>query len=295
MVSSHFCHCAPAESVFKLPAAYWDLKCPGKPQAVRPMLLDLGQGCGGTGKGTGTQAGTGTGTGTTAESGSSGKGPPLTFLEAFGREVGIFGALSSGDTSGSLADPNGSRYGVPNGTSVDGFNFLWLQIVYGTMESVSSPIKSSKGFVKTIADAWKKKARLWIPKPDHLPMEVVDDLLKTHGKSMAPSMHQLKTIMPYSRALEFTKEWRGVYQAHHILEVDMIGKFKMGSAEHAPAIILKKEEHQQFTNALNAARAAWRPPYRGAKFGKDDLWKIYQTVYRDHPHWLEAIKSYFGK
>jgi hypothetical protein len=65
----------------------------------------------------------------------------------------------------------------------------------------------------------------------------------------------------------------------------MFERFKLGNPDLGPAIILSDTEHKAITAALNAQKKSIRTA--------QDLWAVYQDVYRDYPRWLEAIKPYF--
>jgi hypothetical protein len=113
---------------------------------------------------------------------------------------------------------------------------------------------------------------------------------------MAGSLHRMKTILPYSRAQMFTAEWRGVYQAHHILEKEMMEKVLRGEADHVPAIILTDVEHKEITRRLNDARKRYMSRVGGKpieNWTPKELWSIYQQAYPDRAAWLAAIEPYF--
>jgi hypothetical protein len=203
----------------------------------------------------------------------------------------IAGAFQSGDVSGDLKDPNGSRYGIANGKNIGGPDSLALQLAAGTFMMLKNPLRTTAAFGRKIAQAARQKGVLIIAEARLFPQGIAKELVETYGKDMAPSLHQLKTIMPYSRASMFTKGWAYLYQAHHIFEVAMMEQLGMGSAADAPAIILKKEEHEAISAALDAARARLGTTTPN----KEQLWKIYKEVYKNDPNWLKAIASYFEK
>jgi hypothetical protein len=59
------------------------------------------------------------------------------------------------------------------------------------------------------------------------------------------------------------------------------------------AIILTKAEHQQITKDLDVARNKMLSDLKVPKLDKQQLWELYQQVYKKNPTWLEAIKPYF--
>ncbi|MBK9260600.1 MAG: hypothetical protein IPM54_12350 [Polyangiaceae bacterium] len=258
---------------------------------------------------------------TTSTSGPDGNGPPLNFLQVLSRNLAIAGALASGDTSGSLKDPNGSRYGIPSGKNAGGPDLLLLQAAAGTFAVIGIPFKSGKEFIDTVTRALSQKKVAGILDPKVLSREIAEQLahepeqavidkaiaalkqgntkpfeaLESFGKAMAPSLRDAAVILPYSRAKIFTRGWEGKFQAHHILEVDMGDKvFKLGKAiDDVPAIVLSEAEHKAVTKALEEARATVLAG-TGKKYpDQQQLWAIYQKVYAPYPSWLKAIESYF--
>ncbi|MBK9263210.1 MAG: hypothetical protein IPM54_25830 [Polyangiaceae bacterium] len=262
---------------------------------------------------------------TTSTSSPDGNGPPLNFVEVLARNLAIAGALASGDTSGSLKDPHGKRYGMLGGKSADGPDWLVLQAAAGTFAIIGIPFKSGKEFLATFRRALTEGKAATILDPKVLSKEIAEqlahepekaavnkvidawklgdtkavekavDALESFGKTMAPSLREAGVTLPYSRAKIFTRGWEGKFQAHHILEVDMGDKvFKLGKAiDDVPAIVLSDAEHKAVTKALEEARATILAG-TGKKYpDKQQLWAIYQKVYAGKPAWLEAIDAYF--
>ncbi|MDI1475918.1 hypothetical protein [Polyangium sp. y55x31] len=86
---------------------------------------------------------------------------------------------------------------------------------------------------------------------------------------------------------KFTKDLGGSYQAHHILEEAMARKLELvKNFDKLPAVILTEAQHKNITRFLNRKRPNLKA---------EELWKLYEEVYKPFPHWLEAIKPYFGK
>ncbi|MDC3959041.1 hypothetical protein [Polyangium jinanense] len=56
-----------------------------------------------------------------------------------------------------------------------------------------------------------------------------------------------------------------------------------------PSVILTEAQHKRITTLLNDARQRLPPT------SKENVWKVYEEVYEDFPHWLAAIKPYFVK
>ena len=301
---------APPESVYEFGPPFDELRCPGKPapKPRGPMLdqakrraqfEELVQQA--VAKGPIPHEGLGGSSKPTWSSSSTGKGASLSFFEAVVRQTLIAQGILSGDVSGDLKDPNGARYGIPNGKNPDGPNLFFLQFTAATFSFLPTAVKSGTQLIKRIAQAAKNNAALIIAHPDLLPKKLCERLVERYGDSLAPSFHQMQTIMPYGRALMFTAGWRQVFQAHHILEKEMAEKiFKMTDEELAalPAIILKDKEHQLITKDLNRVRKHLIGVFKKEprEWTPDQLWRLYTEVYgKDYPIWLESIKSRFGK
>ncbi|MBK9260603.1 MAG: hypothetical protein IPM54_12365 [Polyangiaceae bacterium] len=263
---------------------------------------------------------------TTSTSGPDGNGPPLNFLQVLSRNLAIAGALASGDTSGSLEDPNGSRYGIPSGKNAGGPDLLLLQAAAGTFAVIGIPFKSGKEFIETVTRALSQKKVAGILDPKVLSREIAEQLahepeqavidkaiaalkqgntkpfeaLESFGKAMAPSLRDAAVILPYSRAKIFTRGWEGKFQAHHVLEVDVAEDvFGMGkqAIDDIPAIILSKEQHELITGRLTKAHNELLDTLKKTekKLEPADVWQMYQKVYKDYPSWLTAIEGYFKK
>ena len=86
---------------------------------------------------------------------------------------------------------------------------------------------------------------------------------------------------------KFTDNLGGKWQAHHILEVKMFEKFNLGKPDLGPSVTLTQAEHKAITAELSARTASAKTT--------QELWKAYQKVYKNYPHWLEAMESYFVK
>jgi hypothetical protein len=301
---------APPESVYAFGPPHDELRCPGKPPPKprsqvslnieeRRALLDKLVAQAASEAFGPEKAGLGGSPKPTWSSSETGKGKPLSLFESVVRQTLIAQGILSGDVDGSLKDPNGSRYGLPNGKNPGGPDSLFLQFTAAGFGFVPTVIKSTAHFIKTVAKFAKKNAVAIIADPKYLPKAIAEGLVRDYGYKLAPSLNELKTILPYSRAEMFTANWRHLFQAHHILEVDMMEKVFKQSAEHVPAIILTKAEHKIITDALNSARnEVLRQTGKkvAAQLTPDELWRIYQMAYgQKHPIWLEAIKSYFGK
>lgn len=255
---------------------------------------------------------------TTTTSSPDGKGKPLSFTEILTRNLSIIAALANADTSGSLKDPNGERYGMVGGTNVGGPNLEILQLTAGVFSLVGNPIKSGNDLIELVTKARANKKVVGILDPNVLSKELAEKMAKeptpeemkaileaiekgkelpyeSFGKAMAKSLNEAQVIMPYSRAEIFTKGWEAKFQAHHIFEVNMFDRLGKGElAKDGPAVILSKAEHDAITGELAKARKTMLENV--AKANRDvqpaDVWAMYQKAYAGRPEWLEAIESY---
>ena len=96
----------------------------------------------------------------------------------------------------------------------------------------------------------------------------------------------MQVIGPYKVMKKFTEKLGGMFQAHHIFEKSKM--INMGlDPDVGPAVLLTDAEHKAITAKLAAATKSVEPKT------PDELWKLYKDVYKDHPHWLSAIKHFF--
>lgn len=86
---------------------------------------------------------------------------------------------------------------------------------------------------------------------------------------------------------KFTDKLGGQMQAHHILEVKMADKFRLGNTDRIPAVLLTEAEHKAITAKLKLVTSKAET--------LAELWAGYEKAYIDHPEWLDAIRSYFVK
>ncbi len=302
---------APPESVYEFGPPYDQLRCKGKPppkprepekelakrkatfeEMVRDALAQK--------KGDHNHEGLGGSPEPTWSSSATGTGKSLSFFEAVVRQTLIAQGVLSGDTSGNLKDPNGQRYGIPSGKNPNGPNSFFLQFMASTFMFLPKAVKSGTQLIKKIAAAAKKNAILIIARPDFLPKPIVQGLVKRYGEEMAGSLAKMQTIMPHSRASMFTEGWRHLYQSHHILEKAMAKKtFNVTNLDDLPAIILTEVEHKAITKKLNDVRNEILKKAQkklNEPLSEAELWELYQKAYgKDHPVWIESIRSYFGK
>jgi hypothetical protein len=79
------------------------------------------------------------------------------------------------------------------------------------------------------------------------------------------------TIGPYKVMRQFTDALGARYQAHHILEEQMIRKFGLGKPELGPSVILSDMEHKAITAKLRDKTTKAKTP--------EELWELYQEAY----------------
>jgi hypothetical protein len=144
-------------------------------------------------------------------------------------------------------------------------------------------------FVKKMEEACAKKVPLLLQGTEELSKETAEFLAKQYGADIAHALEQNGAIASYEVMREFTKNLGGSYQAHHILEKAMAGELGLRkNLDKLPAVILTEAQHKKITRLLDLKRAK-------RKLDPQALWDLYEEVYEPFPHWLEAIKPYFGK
>ena len=87
----------------------------------------------------------------------------------------------------------------------------------------------------------------------------------------------------------WTKEegFKGVIQAHHLVETRFLKLFNISKGE-APAIILEKSVHQRYTKLLMEKLP------KGLEHSPSDVINTYYDVYSSEPEWIDAIKIMLG-
>jgi hypothetical protein len=211
--------------------------------------------------------------------------------------------LAQGNTSAPLYHQQGDRSGIPGGKNVGGFSFPPLQFGVGALEILLSAGMSPKSFVDSILKFAKRGQRTLIKEADAKVMQVADELIQNAGQfEMAKGLQEMQTIMPFELGQKFTANLAGKFQAHKIFERQAIEKFEVATeglskdaikkavdevAKKYPAIILSDAEHTVINTKL---AAAWKA---NPNMTKEQLREIYKIVYKDNPHWMDAIASYF--
>jgi len=149
-------------------------------------------------------------------------------------------------------------------------------------------VGQAQKFAKKLEEACAKKTPLILQGAEELTEDSAKLLAEQYGRAIADAMAQNQTIGPYNVMSQFTKRLGGDFQAHHILEVNQAIALELTTElDNIPSVILTRAKHDEF-NALFRA-------FRGKIKSRAALWDLYAAAYKDYPHWLEAIKPYFGK
>ncbi len=214
------------------------------------------------------------------------------------------GAIASGELNHDIQRPDGKQYGMPGGKNAEGPNNPAAQASAGVVLVVAAVLSAGgRTFYKKLAKALKDGKPLAYSEMQNVADDVADELANKLGEhfkkqlgtdavnktriALAASLNQNGAIGPYSKMTQFTDKLGGSYQAHHILEVKMMKDFRLGNPDLGPSVILAEAEHKAVTAKLKIETANVR--------NVQELWKAYQKVYTDYPHWLKAIEPYFAK
>ncbi|MRG98131.1 hypothetical protein [Polyangium spumosum] len=219
----------------------------------------------------------------------TGKQKALTPLERMVRELTIASAMLNGEFNHDLARKDGKRFGIIGGSSEDGVDNAIVQAAAAIAQVASGVlVGQAETFAKKLEEACAKKAPLIIEGAEELSKETAELLAKQYGEEITSALAQNQTIAPYEVLSKFTDGMKGRYEAHHILEVNQaITHGLTKELDKIPSVILTVAEHRDFNRMFIAARPGIR--------SKADLWKVYEEAYKSYPHWLDAIKPYFGK
>lgn len=288
---------APPESVWNF-GSETKVRCPGKPPIPYEQWVaknsGTGTGSGATNSGIEAPATTSNAPKTgqyppSATSSPKGKGPPLTTWEDFLRQLSLAGSLATGDVSGQTDHAQGDRYGATTGQNVGAFSFPPLQAGYALLQILSATGTNAKSFVDDIIQNARRGQRTVIKEVNKDLLNAADELINKHGRyQMAHGLEEMGTIMPYELGAKFTEKLGGKFQAHKLFEKRAFERFQMEGLDKAPCVILTDAEHKLITEKL---RIAWVGKEKSMTL--PELRKIYQDAYQRHPHWLEAIDSYF--
>ena len=242
--------------------------------------------------------GEGKGSGGTAKDGTAnGTGVQKTALDKVAEELAYAGAIANQQLNEDTKSPDGKRYGIPGGKNADGPNHPAAQAAAGAT-LVAMALVSASGLDKKLKDALTKKTPLLIQETGKAGEQATQKFIQGYmaengGKKagerfahLVDAMHKNGTIGEYAVMKQFTTGLNGTMQAHHIVEKRFAKMLKIPDADTIPSVLLTEAEHKAITAALAKKTANAETP--------KELWKAYQEVYQDYPHWLEAIKKYFG-
>ena len=108
------------------------------------------------------------------------------------------------------------------------------------------------------------------------------------------------------RGIKSAGEWEGIFgsglrkeaglEVHHLIEQRFAGKLGLDPAS-IPSIVLTREEHQAFTGAWRNAIGYdnMGSAIRTSTATLEDVWMAAQSVYRDYPELLDAVRRALGK
>ena len=94
-------------------------------------------------------------------------------------------------------------------------------------------------------------------------------------------------IGTYAELIKDTKGFKGLIQAHHLIEKRFLALFRLDKLK-SPAVILEKTAHQNLTKEL-----IQKLP-KNTRFDPDDVLETYKDVYKNYPEWLNEINKYIG-
>lgn len=94
-------------------------------------------------------------------------------------------------------------------------------------------------------------------------------------------------IGTYTELIKDTKGFKGLIQAHHIIEKRFLSLFGLNKLK-SPAVILEKSIHQNLTKEL-----IQRLP-KNTTLTKEQILETYKDVYKGYPEWLNEINKYNG-
>jgi hypothetical protein len=231
-----------------------------------------------SGKGNGTSDGDG-----------EGDGPKKDAADNAAEQLALAAGLANLDVGEDIHRKDGKQHGIVGGSNPSGIDHVAAQAAVAAlilgMAVLTAP---GKAFVKRLETAIQKKQPLILKEAAELTEETAEELAKHYGAQIADALAHNGAIGPYRLWKKFTSGLGSQYQAHHILEKAMARDLQLAkNFDDLPSVILTDAQHKKITAALREKK----PTINGVQ----DLWDTYQKVYKDHPHWLEAIKPYFKK
>ncbi|MDC3958781.1 hypothetical protein [Polyangium jinanense] len=246
---------------------------PGAPVSSVASCEQTKEGCKGNGKGTGD---------------GEGDGEEKTTAEQLAEELAFLAAMVDGNLNEDTKQADGKRSGIIGGQNPDGFDNPVAQTVASLIALSAAGKAEARAFFKKLRQAAKNKTRLVLTEADL--SEDMAKLLSNSkvGPAIADTLHSLGAIGPYKLMGKFTKGRGGQWEAHHIFETAKMRDFGFDPKD-GPCVLLTKEQHIAIGKQLREATKRLPEDLK-----KSDVWKMYQKVYKDSPHWLKAIESYFA-
>jgi hypothetical protein len=116
----------------------------------------------------------------------------------------------------------------------------------------------------------------------------VKALVDKYGSGVAVALRDHGTIASYDALSAATRNISHVYQAHHIVEVQVLKLLDLPS-DVCPSVILSTAEHR----AVTAALAREIPPGHIEAMTKTEIRQAYERAYRGHPEWIAEVRRYF--
>ncbi|MDC0746665.1 hypothetical protein [Polyangium mundeleinium] len=212
--------------------------------------------------------------------------PKKTRAGAILEQVVIAGAIFNLQMNEDLHRPDGKEYGIVGGMNADGPNDPRLQAAAAAV--MFSPVAMALGnrFMKATSEALKRGENVVIKDVSELSEDAAKYLAEEFGEELTQALAKAEVIGPFRVMRHFTKGYERKCQAHHIYETAKMEGIGLNSLD-GPSVILSSEAHTVMTNKLREAT-------KGIMADElPKLWKAYQKVYADSPHWLKAIEHYF--
>jgi hypothetical protein len=111
-----------------------------------------------------------------------------------------------------------------------------------------------------------------------------------HGVDLAAGLHAQGTVASYESLAVATVGTENRFQAHHIVERKVLEHLGL-PADKCPAVVLTTAEHIEVSKALAAAL----PPSEVEHMTATEIRTAYESIYRDHPLWIQEVARYFPK
>jgi hypothetical protein len=104
-------------------------------------------------------------------------------------------------------------------------------------------------------------------------------------------LHSRKTIATYEVLRIAVSGWEGRYQAHHIVEAQVL-RMLGHDVNTCPAVILTEAEHKAITAKLRLGDLE-PSNLKYMDVSKKEILEAYEQAYADRPLWLDVVRPYF--